>query len=161
MRQLHALAERHALTHVDRVPSRSQACYQICGRWRLHHVTYKRRSTVAFIAALVLVLQSFLSAWTASAFPATPMLDAFGSPLCITSGDHHGTAPANDHSKMPNCCALGCSMASPLLAAAPGNGVGLLRPLSSNDIQLHHTETFLIEGQDHDPGSPRAPPLTT
>lgn len=126
----------------------------------LHQVRHKQGSTVAFIAALVLVLQSFLSAWATGSYAATPMLDAFGNPLCITSADHDGTTPANDHSKMPACCTFGCNMASPLLAASPDDRIGLLRPLSSDDIRFDLFEAFLIQGPDYDPGSPRAPPLT-
>jgi hypothetical protein len=120
----------------------------------------RRGSTVAFIAALVLVLQSFLSVWAAGAFAATSTLDTFGNQLCITSGDHHGTTPQNDHSRMPDCCAFGCGTTSPLLADAPGDGIGLPRPLSADDLRFDLIEAFLTRGPDHDPGSPRAPPPT-
>lgn len=126
----------------------------------MHQVRHRRGSAVAFIVALVLVLQSFLSAWATGAFAATPMLDAFGNPLCITSIDHDGTTPANDHSKMPDCCTFGCNMAAHLLATAPDDGIGLLRPMSSDDVRFDHSKAFHIQSPDHDPGSPRAPPVT-
>ena len=40
------------------------------------------------------------------------------------------------------------------------DGVGLLRPLSATDVRFHVHKTFHIQSPDHDPGSPRAPPLT-
>lgn len=126
----------------------------------MHQGRHRRGSAVALVATFVLVLQSFLSAWAAGAMPATPMLDAFGNPLCITSVDHDGSTPANDHSKLPACCTFGCNLASPLLAAEPAHGVGLLRPLSSADVRFHVHKTVHIQSPDHDPGSPRAPPLT-
>lgn len=124
----------------------------------MRQVRHRHGAAVAFIAALVLVLQSFLSAWAAGAYAATPMLDAFGNPLCIIGVDHD--APAGDRSRMPDCCVFGCNMASPLPAAASGDGIGLLRPLSSDDIRFDRIEGFQIQSPDHDPGSPRAPPVT-
>lgn len=115
---------------------------------------------VAFIAALVLVLQSFLSAWATGAFAATPMLDAFGNPLCITSVDDDGATPASDHSKMPDCCTFGCNMAASHLASAPDDSVSLFRPLASHGVRFEFVQPFHIQSPDHDPGSPRAPPVT-
>lgn len=126
----------------------------------MDQVRHRRGSAVALVAALVLVLQSFLGAWATGALAATPMLDAFGNPLCITSAGHDGTTPAGDHSTMLDCCVFGCSMASPWLAAAPESGVGLLQLLSSDDLRFGGAESFLIRGPDHDPGNPRAPPPT-
>ena len=126
----------------------------------MHQARHRRGSTVAFIAALVLVLQSFLSAWATGALAAAPMLDAFGNPLCITSVDHDDTTPANDHSKLPVCCTFGCNMAAPLLAAAPEDGIALLRPIPADDVRFDRSEAFHIQGPGHVPGSPRAPPVT-
>jgi hypothetical protein len=126
----------------------------------LRQVRHRRGSAVAFIAALVLVLQSFLSASASGAFAATPLLDAFGNPLCITSVDRDGSPPTHDHSKLTDCCAFGCSMVSPLFAAAPGDDIGLSSPLASDDIRYELIQSFHIRAPDHDPGSPRAPPMT-
>lgn len=126
----------------------------------MHQVRHTRRSAVAFIAALVLVLQSLLSAWAAGAMSATPMLDAFGNPLCITSVDQDGSTPASDHSKLPDCCTFCCHLALPLLAAEPVDCVGLLSPLSSTEVPFRLHKTTHIQSPDHNPGSPRAPPLT-
>lgn len=126
----------------------------------MRQVRHRRGSAVAFVAACVLVLQSFLGAWATGAYAATPMLDAFGNPLCITSIDHDGTTPAHDHSKTPDCRTFGCSMVSPLLAAAPSDEIGLSRPLVADDTRYQLVQSFDVQGPDHDPGSPRAPPLT-
>lgn len=123
----------------------------------MRQARHRRGSAVALVAACVLALQTCLTAWAAAAMP---LLDAFGNPLCITSVDHDGTSPPSDHSSLPDCCTFGCSMASPLAAAGPGDGIGLLRPLSSADVRFGRVEAFHIQGPDHDPGSPRAPPVT-
>lgn len=125
----------------------------------MRQLRHKRATAVAFVAACVLVLQSLLGAWANSAMAATPLLDAFGNPLCITSVDHDGKLPAGDHSKLPDCCAFGCSMVSSLLDAAPDTGLGLLRPLTSDDVRFDLVEAFHVPGPDHHPGNPRAPPL--
>lgn len=65
--------------------------------------------------ALVMLVQSFVLAWSAAAAPSRPMLDIFGNPLCITSVEHDGEP--QDHSKLPNCCTSGCGLASWFLAA--------------------------------------------
>jgi hypothetical protein len=115
---------------------------------------------VAFVAAFVLLLQSFATAWSAGAMPATPALDAFGNALCITSVDHDGEAPAGDHSKPLNCCTFFCNAASPLLATPSGAGFALLPPLVRSNVPFTAPKTVHVKAPDHDPGSPRAPPLT-
>ena len=127
----------------------------------MRKVGHRRGSAVALVAACILVLQSFLGGWAGGAFAATPMLDAFGNPPCTAGSHHDGSAPAHDHSKLPDCCTFGCSMVSPLLAAAPGDETGLLRPRLSNDVRFDRFEAFHIQSPDHHPGSPRAPPLMT
>jgi len=109
----------------------------------------------------VLVLHAFLGAWATGAMAAMPTHDAFGNPLCITSVEGHGTAPANDQSRLPDCCTFGCNTASSLHDTARGSDViGLLRPLSSDDIRFELVQSFPVQRPDHDPGSPRAPPVT-
>ncbi|BCH33280.1 hypothetical protein MesoLjLc_52100 [Mesorhizobium sp. L-8-10] len=115
---------------------------------------------IAFVAGFVLVLQAFAAGWAAGAMPSGPQLDAFGNPLCITSIDHDDGDSTGDHSKLPNCCTFGCSFASFTVAAPSGDGFALLRPLSHPDV-FHNTRPGVrAEAPDHDPGSPRAPPLT-
>jgi hypothetical protein len=106
----------------------------------------------------LLVLQSFLSAWAAGAMPIQPTLDAFGNPLCITSGDHGGGSA--DHSKLPDCCTFGCSAVSPMLAARAADGTSIARPLLVSHVLFAVGEAVVTASPEHDPGSPRAPPLT-
>lgn len=119
----------------------------------------KRGSAVAFIAALILVVQAFTSAWAAGAMPIQPMLDAFGNPLCITSTDQ-GDGPASDHSKLPNCCTFGCSTVSPVLLVPDFDGTAIALPLVTSHVLFATGKDVVHSAPDHDPGSPRAPPLT-
>lgn len=117
-----------------------------------------RRSVVAAAAAFVLFLQAFLTAWSVAAAPATPMLDAFGNPLCLTGADQDVSNVPDGQAKLPNCCTMGCGGAAPALPA----------PETSHDISwltgsdLDGTprvaDAFPAIGPDHDPASPRAPP---
>jgi len=143
------------------IPMISRSCYQSGWRWLLHQVKHRRGSTVAFVVACVFVLQSFLSVWASTAMAATPMLDRFGNPLCITSVEHGDTSPASDHSNLPDCCTVGCCLSSLLFGTGAIERTGLLRLLSSAEVPFHLFQTFQIQSPDHAPGSPRAPPLTT
>lgn len=117
------------------------------------------RGWIALVASLVLMLQAFTSVWAAGAMASSPQLDMFGNPLCITSTDHGDTVPAGDHSKLSSCCTFGCGTASIVLAAPAGNGVVLLRPLLLADVLGRIQAGVRVEALDHNPGSPRAPPL--
>jgi hypothetical protein len=112
---------------------------------------------VALVAAYVLVLQSTFGALALGAGPGDMMLDVFGNPLCITGTDQQGSDI--DHAKMPNCCVLGCGMFTPVSSAPPETAslrhewtgsFAILVPLSASDM---------VRSPEHDPGSPRAPPL--
>lgn len=120
---------------------------------------HKQGSMVALVAAFVLLLQSFATGWAAGAMPVAPVMDAFGNALCITSTGHHGEAPAGDHSKLLNCCTFFCNTASPILAMPSGAGVAPLRPPVASNVALTSCKTIRVRDPDHDPGSPRAPPL--
>jgi hypothetical protein len=107
----------------------------------------------------MLVLQTVVGALAFEAAPA--QLDAFGNPLCITSFGHSDAgSKGSDHSKLTDCCALGCSMFSSAFAAPSGNGAVELRlPVFSVPLPDEYGIGF-APVLDHDPGSPRAPPLT-
>jgi hypothetical protein len=113
------------------------------------------RQWFALVAAMLFLVQSLTGSAAAGQGPL--QLDAFGNPLCITSGDHKGV-PSGDHGKMPGCCLLGCS-ASATIAGAPADEASLIigfrtevagRPLPAPIV--------IVQADDHDPGSPRAPP---
>ncbi|MBX3576194.1 MAG: hypothetical protein KF723_03210 [Rhizobiaceae bacterium] len=120
------------------------------------------RTTLALVAALVLVVQTTLALVGAATRADAMMLDAFGNPLCITSSDDgqlpEGSSPAGDHGTATNCCALGCvSGTAPLVPAA--DQIGLPRPLVSARLALSVASEAPSPQVDHAPGSPRAPPL--
>lgn len=120
----------------------------------------RRKGSIALCAALLLLLQSALTAWATSAMPASPLLDAFGNPLCITSTDSGDAHPAGDHPKLPDCCTFGCSMASALIAPSPSDAVGVRLPYILPDVPTEPETIVLVRSQAHAPGSPRAPPRT-
>lgn len=124
----------------------------------MHQASIKGNPLVAFVAALVLLMQAFTSAWAAGAMPMQPLLDSFGNPLCITGTDHGGTP--SDHSKLPNCCTLGCGSVSPALHVPDLDGAAIARPLVVSHVLHAIGEDIIARSPEHDPGSPRAPPQT-
>ena len=57
---------------------------------------------------LMLVLQTLGSAHAMGAGSGPYLLDAFGNPLCITSGAHGDDGQPVRHGTLKDCCALGC-----------------------------------------------------
>lgn len=117
-------------------------------------------TVVALVAAVLLVAQAFLTAWAAGSMPSGPRLDAFGNPLCITSTHQDGGGPATDHPGLPDCCTFGCSMVSPLLPVPAGESVDIVHLLASSEVLFPWRAGFPPSSPEHDPGNPRAPPLT-
>lgn len=119
---------------------------------------------VSFAAAAVLLLQMALSAWATGAMAASPHLDAFGNPLCITSVDgpgfglDGGLPGGGDHSKLPDCCTFGCSMVSAPLLARDTQGIVLSPPTAAIRIGRQSLEISLARHAGYVPGNPRAPP---
>ena len=60
-------------------------------------------------AAFVFLLQSVIGAWAIGLAEASPRLDIFGNPLCITSSD--GAAPGHTAPAHAAACLVGCVMA--------------------------------------------------
>lgn len=122
---------------------------------------HRQDRAVALIAAVLLVLQAFAaSVAIGSSAPASPLLDAFGNPLCITSHQ----APEQErpaHAALPDCCTVSCSM---FAAAMDGERaeISLANPLPVTDSSRH--AAFDINPEPNQaarrPGSPRSPPLT-
>jgi hypothetical protein len=120
----------------------------------------KPRWWIAFVAGFLFVLQTLTVAWATSATPSAPQLDAFGNPLCITSTDHDRTAPAGDRSKLPQCCEFGCTATWTTVAGPAGDDIVFWRPLLGSDVFFRRHGVLRVAAPDHDPRSPRAPPLT-
>lgn len=128
-------------------------------RQALLELRQKPRWQAAFAVAVVLVLQTFAVAWTSGAMAAGPQLDAFGNTLCITSTDHDGAVPSSDHVKALGCCTFACGAAIAAVAAPPEHGVILRRDLAASDIAFSDERVARAHAPDHNPQSPRAPPL--
>lgn len=117
---------------------------------------------VALAAAAMLVLQGFLGAFAVGTANASPMLDAFGNPLCITSVESHQTDTGHvDHTAMPDCCTVACGMFAPA-ASAGGSGHSLENALSTTAARLQTRDAVsgYTDEPQRGPGSPRSPPLT-
>ncbi|RWM02056.1 MAG: hypothetical protein EOR68_08080 [Mesorhizobium sp.] len=109
----------------------------------------------AFVAALLLLLQSSLGAF---AFGAPSQLDAFGNVICT----HEGAVklPGGDphQQQMPACCSLGCSMVSP--AHLPPPEANALHTATAFETVAFAVPAFqhLDFTRDRSPANPRAPP---
>jgi hypothetical protein len=100
-----------------------------------------------------LIVQSIASSFAA---PPHPALDAFGNPLCITSTGHG--QPDTDHHKVPGCCILGCNALTSYIASPPDDA-WLKNGFEATTIRFAPALRDIVVGEDdHDPGSPRAPP---
>lgn len=105
----------------------------------------------------MLVVQAMLAAFAVGAAAAAPMLDAFGNPLCIAGMAASGTGDSPD-SALPGCCTGACGMVAPLAPASPA-ARSLANPLAfSIDAPRGSMRAAPPAAEDHDPGSPRAPP---
>lgn len=79
----------------------------------------------AIAIALILVVQTLGSAYATGVGPVP--LDAFGNPLCITSGGH--SAPADGtHGGIQSCCTLACTNVVPLLDAPAADDIVAVSP---------------------------------
>jgi hypothetical protein len=113
---------------------------------------------VALGAALVLVLQTLAGA---VAFGAGPeRVDLFGNALCITDASSPAPGPLHDgHAKMlADCCTAGCPMFAAMLAG-PGAPTFQQRLLSGKTLAAGD-DAGAASARRHEPGNPRAPPLT-
>jgi hypothetical protein len=112
------------------------------------------------VAAAAMLLANSLVASLASSRAAETVVDAFGNPLCITNSDSHAAAPAGDHSKLPDCCTLGCTMGSSALAARHAIETAPVVWPQNPEIARRDEDPAPLRAPDYDPGNPRAPPLT-
>jgi hypothetical protein len=123
----------------------------------LSHLNRKSRTPVALAAGILLAVQAFASALAIGSSPVTPLVDAFGNPLCIT-GSHAG-GDQDNRTNVLDCCSFGCGPSAPLVPSQVGNeldpGFLLLpaEPFRAREAQNRPRHSR------HDPGNPRAPPL--
>lgn len=119
-----------------------------------------KASLTAILAAMLFVVQMMVSSWAMAGSVGQPMVDAFGNPLCVTDADGNPVGPSKDHGKLPACCAIGCTAFSASLPASlvdptPDSPV----PSAEPAFGLPRAVGALVR-LDHDPGNPRAPPVT-
>lgn len=115
-------------------------------------------SGAAVFAAYMLVVQAMLGAFAMGAANATPGLDIFGNPLCLTSMDGAGEHES-PKSAVPECCSAGCSMFAPITPSDPTEHA-LDNPLDG-PLAFALPLEWLSPDQGHEyrPGRPRAPPI--
>jgi hypothetical protein len=112
----------------------------------------------AMLIALVLAVQTVGSAYAIGAGSGPILLDAFGNPLCITSGEHGGAGDGDGHGGLKDCCALACASAA-AIGAAPQDAAEtgepaarLLVVLGAREFAPPSASTAFSQGY------PRAPP---
>jgi len=126
----------------------------------LNLAAHRKDRTVALAVALVLLLQAFFTAWTNGAMASGIMpADAWGNPICVTSPDG-SPSPADGGVNIPNCCVLGCTMSSMAIPQPPLADQAVRVDLTGTEVRFFATNPPVGTSRDHDPGSPRAPPLT-
>lgn len=113
------------------------------------------RQWFALVAAVLFLVQSLTGSAAAGQGPL--QLDAFGNPLCITSGDHKGV-PSSDHGQMPGCCMLGCVASATIAGTPPDEALLIIEFRTESAGQPLPAPIVIVQADDHDPGSPRAPP---
>ncbi|WP_411034856.1 hypothetical protein [Shinella sp. BYT-45] len=115
----------------------------------------------AFALAILLALQSLLGSFAMAAGTGTPMVDAFGNPLCIGGMEGHepASAPDKDHSRHQECCTLACGMAHGF--APTDRAVAILfNPLAQPSQRILEARFDQVRpALDNLPGNPRAPPF--
>ncbi|SFI63236.1 hypothetical protein [Aerobium aerolatum] len=118
---------------------------------------------IAFIASYMLVLQVLVGAFAMGAATASPMLDIFGNPLCITSSSSsESDGDRSTHTALPDCCTVACSMFAPATAQDGNPANWLSNPLVIETTRVSTPADSLPPSSPLDvgPGSPRAPPAT-
>ncbi|MDX8522924.1 hypothetical protein RFM68_00230 [Mesorhizobium sp. MSK_1335] len=110
----------------------------------------------AFVAALLLLLQSSLGAF---AFGAPSQFDAFGNVICTHEGAVKlpGGDPHQQH--MPACCSLGCNMVSPANLPPPVAGALTRTRIFENVAFQFPAFRHQDFARDRSPANPRAPPV--
>lgn len=119
--------------------------------------TDKKRAVVALVAALVLALQSFGSAWAGGA--TFRQLDAFGNPLCISDKVQQEGQHPGEHAGFTECCTLACSgWTNPVLP--PQDAMPLAEAPTGKAEPVRSFQPVSVSMRpDNTQGNPRAPPF--
>jgi hypothetical protein len=114
---------------------------------------------VAFAAAYLLVLQSVVGAFALGLGPGPAQLDGFGNVICTHAGAAELPAGDTQPKHLPNCCVVGCTMASPALGVAPAPGGLQAKPSFQTVVYPFRRPALLVLERDRSPANPRAPPV--
>lgn len=120
-----------------------------------------RGKGIALVAALLLVFQSLTGALASGYAAGSPMLDAFGNPLCITASvTPDNSSDQTDQRMIPDCCTIGCNMFAPVLTDHP-DGHCLGNPLLPRSSGFKLSADLILDSSliEASPGSPRSPPF--
>jgi hypothetical protein len=126
----------------------------------LRKAPHDKRASTAILAAVLFVVQMMISSWAMAGSVGQPMVDAFGNPLCVTDADGNPVGPSKDHRELPACCAIGCSAFSASLLAPPVETASASLVAAGRPIFVLVRPVDPAARFDHDPGNPRAPPVT-
>ncbi|MFU0503131.1 DUF2946 family protein [Pseudaminobacter sp. NGMCC 1.201702] len=120
-----------------------------------------RNAAIALVATCMLVLQSVAGAFALGAGTGSVPLDAFGNPLCLAGSDgSHTGNDGSEHTKIPNCCALGCGLAASSFGTPPDAvSLPVERKVDLSAI-VQASSRIHVSAHGYEPGNPRAPPLT-
>lgn len=118
----------------------------------------RKRGSIGAALAVALILMLQTTAGALALGQGSPPLDMFGNPLCVTSSTDH-TAPAKSgHPSLPECCSLGCNMFATPMASPPDGATLPVGRSRRAAVAFVPARLDPSTAQDHDPGSPRAPP---
>lgn len=112
---------------------------------------------LALVAAVLFLVQSLAGGFAVAADEVP--VDAFGNPLCITSTDHGTPADGSDHGKLPGCCMLGCAASAAVVSTPPDEASLIIAFRTELFGEPLPAPVVIVQADDHDPGSPRAPPV--
>jgi hypothetical protein len=112
----------------------------------------------ALAAACLFLLQSTAGASAFATGPRAPVIDAFGNPLCITSGEHTNGG-GDQHQMPPQCCGPGCTASSAMPGAPPAEPSHALASPAHVVAVFHRFDVPRPNARSGWPGNPRGPPL--
>ena len=117
-----------------------------------------KRTWLAVLAAFVLIAHSLVAGFVDGAMAEPRLLDVFGNPICSTHGSGDGSPgqPAN-HSHLPDCCLVGCSLVGGHALAAAAQPFLIVRLAEPARIDAPEYRAARVT-PERSPLNPRAPP---
>jgi hypothetical protein len=118
----------------------------------------RKRTWLAILAAFVLFAHSLVAGFVDGAMAEPRLLDVFGNPICSShdAGGGSPDQPAN-HSHLPDCCLVGCSLVGGHALAAAAQPFLILR-LAEPARRAAPGYRAARVTPERSPLNPRAPP---